>query len=78
MTITISKSKLKANMLQIFRELEANGGEIIVTDHNNPVLRITPIKPKQDVDDVFSSWRDRVSYDKALLEASTIEEWDEA
>jgi hypothetical protein len=28
---TIAKSKLKANMLQIFRELEEKGGEIIVT-----------------------------------------------
>jgi antitoxin (DNA-binding transcriptional repressor) of toxin-antitoxin stability system len=43
---SISKSKLKANMLQIFRELEASGETLIVTDHNKPVLKIVPIKEK--------------------------------
>lgn len=75
MALTVSKSKLKANMLQIFRQIEASGEEIIVTDHNKPVLKIVPLKKKKTVDDVFSSWRDKVSYDKDELEAPTIDEW---
>ena len=43
----ISKSKLKANMLRIFREIEETGEEWIVTDHNRPVLRIQPIAQKK-------------------------------
>ena len=43
---TISKSKLKAHMLRIFREIEQTGEDLIVTDHNQPVLRISPIKKK--------------------------------
>ena len=46
---SISKSKLKANMLRIFREIEESGEEWIVTDHNRPVLRIQPIAQKKTV-----------------------------
>ena len=46
---SISKSKLKANMLRIFRHIENTGEEMIVTDHNRPVLRIQPIAQKQTV-----------------------------
>ena len=44
---TISKSKLKAQMLRIFRELEEEGEELVVTDHGRPVLRIQPIGKKR-------------------------------
>ena len=37
---TISKSKLKANMLRIFREIEASGEALIVADRGRAVLRI--------------------------------------
>ena len=40
----ISKSRLKANMFEIFRQVEETGEEVIVTDHNRPVLRIQPIQ----------------------------------
>lgn len=38
--LTISKSKLIADMLQIFRQIEQSGEEVIVTDNDRPVLRI--------------------------------------
>ena len=50
---TISKSKLKPKMLQVFREIEASGQGIIVTDRGRPTLRIEPIKKKRSVEDVF-------------------------
>ena len=40
MANVISKNKLKARMLEIFRELEASGEELIVTDRGKPVLKI--------------------------------------
>ncbi len=58
----ISKSKLKAKMLQIFRELEESGEELTVTDFGRPVLRIVPIKEKAPVEEVFSEYRGRVEY----------------
>ena len=58
----ISKSKLKAKMLQIFRELEESGEELTVTDFGRPVLRIVPIKNKAPVEKMFSEYRGRVKY----------------
>jgi hypothetical protein len=38
----VSKSKLKANMLRFFREIEASGEEMIVTDRGYPEDPDTP------------------------------------
>lgn len=59
---SISKSKLKANMLRIFRELEDSGEELIVTDRRRPVLRILPIARKKSVEEVFGAIRGGVIY----------------
>ena len=71
---TISKSELKANMLQIFRELEASGQTLIVTDHDEPVLKIIPIKERKSVDELFGPWRDQVVIFEDL-DLSTRGEW---
>ena len=59
---SISKSKLKAQMLRIFRELESSGDELIVTDRGRPVLRIQPVSEKKTVEDVFGDIRADVIY----------------
>ena len=60
--ITISKSKLKAKMLSIFREIEQTGEEIIVTDNKRPVLKISPIRSGKTVEEAFGSYRGKVKY----------------
>ena len=75
--LTISKSKLKANMLRVFREIEASGEELIVTDRNKPVLRIQRIGSKGTVQDVFGSIEGRVVY-REDINAPTIDEWQDA
>ncbi len=54
MTVTVSKSKLKAHVLRLLRELEENGEEIIVTDRDRPVARVIPYQPKLSVEEVFA------------------------
>jgi antitoxin (DNA-binding transcriptional repressor) of toxin-antitoxin stability system len=76
MTATISKSKLKAKMLQIFREIEASGDELIVTDHGKPVLKIVPIQPKNSVKELFAEYQAQVEYVEDI-DTPTIDEWDE-
>lgn len=73
---TISKSKLKAHMLEVFREIEKNGEELIVTDNNNPVLKIQPIKKKLPVRDVFGSFDGKIVYNEDP-DVTTESEWDE-
>jgi len=77
MTNTISKSKLKAKMLEIFRQLESSGDELIVTDHNKPVLKIIPIKQKAAVREVFSGLQGQVTYFEAINTPS-LPEWEDA
>lgn len=54
----ISKGKLKARMLEVFREVEQTGEPIIVTDRGREVLEIRPVKSKSPtVSDVLAEYR---------------------
>ncbi len=59
---TVSKSKLKAEMLRIFREIEESGEELIVTDNNRPVLSIRPVSQGRSVGEVFADIRGKVVF----------------
>jgi antitoxin (DNA-binding transcriptional repressor) of toxin-antitoxin stability system len=76
MAESISKSKLKARMLEIFRQLEASGDDLIVTDHGRPVLRIVPYNQKASVDDLFASLQGHVIYLEDV-DAPTAVEWND-
>jgi antitoxin (DNA-binding transcriptional repressor) of toxin-antitoxin stability system len=73
MAESISKSKLKARMLEIFRQLEASGDDLIVTDRGTPVLRIVPYNQKTSVDDLFESVQGQVIYLEDVDTPTTIE-----
>ena len=59
---TVSKSYLKTHMLRVFREVEKSGKELVVTDHNRPVLRIVPVKQGNSVEELFGDVRGSVVY----------------
>ena len=73
----ISKSKLKAKMLEIFRQLEASGEELIVTDQGRPVLKIISIKKEASVAEVFGDIQGKVSYFEDINTPS-LSEWEDA
>ena len=77
MTETISKSRLKARMLEIFRNIEASGEELIVTHHGKPVLRIVPLREKVTVLQLFASLQGRIRCHEDINEP-TIDEWSES
>ena len=72
----VSKSALKARMLEYFRRVEQTGEELIVTDNNEPVIRILPIRKPRSARDVFADVRGRVVYHDDIL-APTTDEWNE-
>jgi prevent-host-death family protein len=74
---TVSKSELKARMLAYFREVEATGEPLIVTDAGRPVLRVVPIEPPpRTIEDVFADVRGKgVLWAADDLDAPTTEEW---
>ncbi len=77
MTDTISKTKLRARMYAVFRELEASGKELIVTDRDRPVLKIGPLKNKATVENLFGAVQGRDVYHEDI-NTPTLAEWDEA
>lgn len=71
---TVTKSALKAKMLEYFREIERTGEELIVTDHHKPVLKVIPIKPKKSVSEIFAEYRGKIVYHEDIR-TPTLEEW---
>ncbi|OZI30309.1 prevent-host-death protein [Bordetella genomosp. 10] len=44
----ISKTHFKAHALEIFRQVEASGEAVVITDHGHPTLEIRPYQPAQE------------------------------
>lgn len=70
----VSKSALKAKMLEYFRRVEETGVELVVTDNNVPVLRIVPIRKRVPAGQVFADARGGVVYHEDPV-APTESEW---
>jgi prevent-host-death family protein len=58
----VSKSALKAKMLEYFRRVEETGEELVVTDNNQPTLRIVPIRRRVPASMAFADVRGQVVY----------------
>lgn len=72
----VSKGVLKAKMLEYFREVERTREELIVTDHNTPVLKVVPLHQRLSAAEVFADVRNRVVYREDILTPTT-GEWPE-
>ncbi len=73
----VSKSALKARMLEYFRQVEQTGEELIVLDNNRPVLKVVPFRTRRPAHDVFADVRGRVRAEDSDLLAPTSSEWPE-
>jgi prevent-host-death family protein len=58
----VSKSKLKAKLLEYLRLAEAKGEEIIITDHGRPVLKIARYSTAPTTKELFGIMRGKVTY----------------
>ena len=76
MATTISKSLLKAKMLEYFRQVEETGEELVVTDNGRPVVKVVPIRTRSSAADLFADVRGRVVYHEDIL-LPTTDEWPE-
>jgi len=73
--IKVSKSELKAKMLEYFRRVEETGEELLVTSHNIPVIKVTALKTGERCEDIFADIRGTVHIDDSVMEPET-EEWE--
>ena len=73
----VSKSVLKAKMLEYLRRVEETGEELVVTDNGRPVVKVVPIHPRRrSAYDLFADVRGRVIYREDVL-TPTADEWPE-
>lgn len=79
---TVSKGKLKAKMLEYFREVERTAEPLIVTDHGRKVLEVRPFGKAATTAEAISKVRTQLFGDLARLSTSEVEllapEWKEA
>ncbi len=43
----VSKSEFKAKALELFRQVEASGQSLVVTDHGKPTLEVRPYRSSE-------------------------------
>jgi prevent-host-death family protein len=72
----VSKSALKAKMLEYLRRVEETGEELIVTDNNVPVVRIVPFRKRMSMDELFADVRGGLIEHEDVLTPTT-DEWPE-
>jgi prevent-host-death family protein len=58
MPTTVSKSRFKAQALELFRQVERTGKPITITDRGKPVLRLVPFR--EDPQEAVRMLRDTV------------------
>lgn len=78
---TVSKGKLKAKMLEYFREVEATGEPLIVTDHGREVLEVRPATPKGSTKTIVAELRALAKPtaeigEEELLKPLPLEDWE--
>ena len=74
MTIPISKSQFKPRALELFRQVEATGEPLIITDRGRPVLRLVPYE--QDDSVLLSRYQGMIRRYDDPLEPVGVEDWE--
>jgi len=75
---TVSKSALKARMLEYFREVESSGEPLVVTDNRVPVLKVLPFRRAETAEEIFGDLRKNARLpDDAELNEPVADVWSE-
>jgi len=56
----VSKSRFKAQALELFRQMEASGEPLVMTDHGRPTLEVRPYRPALPAADPLEELRGSV------------------
>lgn len=76
MHLRVSKSRFKARALEYFRRLEVEDGELIITDHGKPVLKITRYQ-EEPADGLTQLKASVLKYDEPERPAA-VDDWENA
>jgi antitoxin (DNA-binding transcriptional repressor) of toxin-antitoxin stability system len=70
----VSKSRFKAHALELFRQVEASGEPLVITDHGRPCLEVRPYRPQTD--DPLERLRGSVLHFEDPFEPVATGEWE--
>ncbi len=70
----VSKSQFKPRALELFREVQQTGEELVITERGKPVLRLVPFV--RDLEDVLRSLRGTVVQYDEPTEPVGLELWE--
>jgi prevent-host-death family protein len=73
---TVSKSRFKAQALELFRQVERTGKPIIITDRGTPVLRLSPYS--EDPHGALRALRETVVKYEAPTRPISADDWESA
>ncbi|OGU34867.1 MAG: prevent-host-death protein [Gemmatimonadetes bacterium RIFCSPLOWO2_12_FULL_68_9] len=76
MVATVSKSRFKAQALELFRQVERTGKPLVITDRGTPVLKLVPYR--EDPAAVLRVLRDSVVKYQAPTKPVAEEDWESA
>jgi prevent-host-death family protein len=71
---TVSKSRFKAQALELFRQVERTGKPIVITDRGKPVLRLVPYS--EDPESAVRMLRETVVRYRAPTQPVADDEWE--
>ena len=71
---TISKSRFKAQALELFRQVERTGKPIVITDRGVPVLTVTPYRAQPNT--ALTMLRESVVKYSAPTRPVGVEDWE--
>ncbi len=71
---SVSKSVFKAKALELFREVERTGSDLVITDHGKPVLKVVPYR--HDPAEALKALRGTVVRYEDPLEPVGLEDWE--
>jgi prevent-host-death family protein len=70
----VSKSIFKAKALELCRQVESTGQELVITDHGKPVLKVVPYS--HDPAEALKALRGSVLRYDQPLEPAGLEDWE--
>ncbi|UCJ13488.1 MAG: prevent-host-death protein [Phormidium sp. PBR-2020] len=70
----IDKNQIAGNFLEILEQIKLKGEDVLVTEDNQPILKISPYQKSPTTAELFGKMRGKVQYFEDLTQP-TLDEW---
>ncbi|WP_159787515.1 type II toxin-antitoxin system Phd/YefM family antitoxin [Sodalinema gerasimenkoae] len=71
---TIDKNQIAGNFLEILEQIKLKGEDVLVTEDDQPILKISPYQKSPTTAELFGKMRGKVQYFEDLTQL-TLDKW---